>query len=225
MNRLNEQMFVLADPQFGCPYVFEYVPARKLFGWVELLDQEIIQNWNEIVSPLDTVLCLGDFMNGNHSIDESIRRLDSFSRQLNGKKILLRGNHDNIETAKYYDSGWQGLIEYPLVLLDGQMKWLNVPSKYCACIITDVAGKRLMFSHFGIFDEDEDDPRYLIEKAYLRDLFIQYQCDLNIHGHTHDRHISDERCVNACMEQTHFKPVRLNQFISNTPGDKERKIA
>jgi len=99
MNRLNEQVFVLADPQFGCPYVFEYVPARKIFGWVELLDHKIIQNWNQIVKPLDTVLCLGDFMNGNHSMDESIRRLDSFSHQLNGKKILLRGNIAAFEFA------------------------------------------------------------------------------------------------------------------------------
>ena len=52
------------------------------------MEQNIIKNWNERVTKEDTVYIIGDFCWGLE--DEWIRILD----QLNGMKVLIRGNHD-----------------------------------------------------------------------------------------------------------------------------------
>jgi calcineurin-like phosphoesterase family protein len=48
----------------------------------------MLQQWNEAVSPEDLVYILGDVSFG--SPEKSIR----ITRQLNGRKILIQGNHD-----------------------------------------------------------------------------------------------------------------------------------
>lgn len=52
------------------------------------MDQAIIENWNNTVSPDDTVFHLGDVALGN--IDKSLACVG----RLNGYKILVIGNHD-----------------------------------------------------------------------------------------------------------------------------------
>ena len=37
--------------------------------------------------------------------------------------------------------------------------------------------------------------------------------DINIHGHLHDRRMSDRRYVNVCVEQTNYTPVDLHELI------------
>lgn len=98
-------------------------------------------------------------------------------------------------------------------MLDQETRWLNPPSTSAGCIIKDIAGQRIMFSHFALFEDEQLDSRYLLEKAYLRKLFDQYQCEINIHGHTHDRPVKSEKCFSACVEQTYFSPVRLEDFL------------
>lgn len=52
------------------------------------MDETIIQRWNELVAPEDTVYHLGDIALGN--IDKSLGRV----ARLNGYKIAVMGNHD-----------------------------------------------------------------------------------------------------------------------------------
>jgi calcineurin-like phosphoesterase family protein len=52
------------------------------------MNTAIIQQWNEQVSPSDTIYLLGDFAMGPRS------RHQEFRAALNGRIILVRGNHD-----------------------------------------------------------------------------------------------------------------------------------
>lgn len=50
-----------------------------------LMDSSIINNWNSKVKPNDEIYILGDFAFKNHEF---------YLSQLNGKKHLIKGNHD-----------------------------------------------------------------------------------------------------------------------------------
>jgi len=66
------------------------------FSSVEEMDAAMISAWNETVSSGDKVYQLGDFaMTTNRS-----RMIDLASR-LNGRKILIRGNHDRAKLSVY----------------------------------------------------------------------------------------------------------------------------
>ena len=54
---------------------------------------KLIENWNSVVSPYDTVYHLGDFSWGTYEMNLSV-----FSR-LNGTKHLIIGNHDFEDTT------------------------------------------------------------------------------------------------------------------------------
>jgi len=212
-NAINENSFIIGDPQFGSPVVYRHVAARRMFGSLSNLHESMIENWNAVVDDSDTVICLGDFTQNKKHRSKSLELIERFSCQLNGKKILIRGNHDVEPTQFYYDYGWLSVVEYPLIMLDQQTRWLQVPSVSAACIIKDIADLRIMFTHFAIFEDENQDRRYLLEKAYLRELFAEHACDVNIHGHTHDRPVRNDKSFSACVEQTFFSPTMLRDFL------------
>ena len=61
---------------------------NRPFETVFEMENTIINNWNSVVKPEDTVYILGDFCWETEKIWEEI--LD----KLNGSKVLIRGNHD-----------------------------------------------------------------------------------------------------------------------------------
>jgi len=54
------------------------------------MNQELIRRWNERVKEGDTVYHLGDIV-----FNKAERGYDYFADQLNGKIILIKGNHDD----------------------------------------------------------------------------------------------------------------------------------
>ena len=60
-------------------------------GW-ENYTERIKQNWQRVVEPDDTVVIAGD-ISWAMKLQE-INRDFQFIQELNGKKIILKGNHD-----------------------------------------------------------------------------------------------------------------------------------
>lgn len=81
-------IFYIADTHFGHTNVIKY--DKRPFKTAQEMDETIIKNWNEVVTDKDTVYILGDF--SWRKPDETLKIL----KQLNGKKILIRGNHDKM---------------------------------------------------------------------------------------------------------------------------------
>ena len=65
------------------------------FANVSEMNTALIENWNKVVKKEDTVYVVGDFSYGNGA------DIYSTAERLNGKKILIRGNHDNDVNLKY----------------------------------------------------------------------------------------------------------------------------
>lgn len=85
------QIFFVSDTHFGSRYWNKY----RNFLDTEEMDNHICDVWNSVVGPNDKVYHLGDVANSKKSL-ELIKRL-------NGKKCLIKGNHDNFNINKYLD--------------------------------------------------------------------------------------------------------------------------
>lgn len=103
--------FLTADSHFNHPNIIGYC-ERPFYrdgvtesdiqwcrdnnsNWNEIVDvnkhdEELIDKWNSVVSPEDTVWHLGDFVFPNNGRDYKF-----YTKKLNGKIVLIRGNHDN----------------------------------------------------------------------------------------------------------------------------------
>lgn len=89
--------FFISDTHFGHKGVTQFLrdDGTKLRPWdtVEEMDEAMIANWNNVVSAKDTVYHLGDVViNRVH--------LQTLAR-LNGRKILIKGNHDIFKLKDY----------------------------------------------------------------------------------------------------------------------------
>lgn len=206
---ITRDLFLTSDPQFGSVGLFNNVQARRNYGDIDTLHEALISNCNAAIAGHEVVLCLGDFTQNLKHVEDSRTQVQKFSRLVNGKKILLRGNHDAEDTSWYYDCGWNCVVECPPIITNKKLQWLAAPTRFCGCLICEFDGCRIMFSHFAIYEDDYDDCRYPLEKAYLREVFDRYQCHLNIHGHTHARSVAHPDCVSVCMESTAFTPVTI----------------
>lgn len=82
------KVFVTADTHFGHAKIIEH--CNRPFLGVDEMDAAMIQLWNSIVSPEDTVWHLGDFAFRNHL---------SYLDALNGKVNIVLGNHDKFSTT------------------------------------------------------------------------------------------------------------------------------
>lgn len=83
-------LWFTADLHFGHARILEYCAGRaKLWSTVEEMNRGLIERWNEVVSPGDTVVILGDVAMGKRS--ETLPYL----KQCHGTKVLVPGNHDN----------------------------------------------------------------------------------------------------------------------------------
>lgn len=92
-------IFVTSDCHFGHKNILSYCTESRPFSNTDIHDAVIIENWNNTVSPEDTVYVLGDFFMGPLTL------IDSVLPQLNGKIRLITGNHDEkrrIERYKQY---------------------------------------------------------------------------------------------------------------------------
>lgn len=75
-----------ADLHFGHANIISY--SGRPFADATAMNQALIERWNASIHPDDTVWVLGDVALGR--IDETLALVG----ELNGRKLLLTGNHD-----------------------------------------------------------------------------------------------------------------------------------
>jgi calcineurin-like phosphoesterase family protein len=98
--------FVISDTHFGHTNSWEKFkledgsPLRP-FTSTEEMDETMIERWNAKVKPGDTVYHLGDVVINKKSLHLVSR--------LNGRKILVRGNHDIFKDEEYREVGFEQL--------------------------------------------------------------------------------------------------------------------
>jgi calcineurin-like phosphoesterase family protein len=84
------RVYIISDTHLGHNAICKY---RTEFSTAEEHNHHILEEWNSVVTRRDTVYLLGDAV---FSMDAML-----CAKQLNGNKILVRGNHDKLDTHVY----------------------------------------------------------------------------------------------------------------------------
>jgi calcineurin-like phosphoesterase family protein len=156
-------------------------------------DDMLIEKWNSVIENDDCVLFQGDFTFNKHSL----------AHQLNGKKIILRGNHDNKSDKFYLNSGWDYIVSN--IIVDNENEKLiyedNPLGEYCNGIfVKNLLEKDILFSHYPIFNKTKYDNEYQPIVDILEEIFNELEFNFNIYGHTHSKKSIFENSINVSVE-------------------------
>lgn len=98
-------IYFSSDHHFDHANILKYCPNRG-HADVEAMNEDLVAKWNTVVTDADTVYYLGDF-------SMSAPSMLKWTPRLNGKKVLIPGNHDKCfkrhpQTCAMYESvGWE----------------------------------------------------------------------------------------------------------------------
>lgn len=96
--------FFTSDTHFGHENIISF--CNRPWNTAEEMDEALIENWNKVVSPKDTIYHLGDF-----AWQASPQRLKSILSRLNGHKHLILGNHDKRKPHEK-STLWESVNDY-----------------------------------------------------------------------------------------------------------------
>ena len=118
--------FITSDLHFGHANIMKFCPeTRARFkNDVAYMNEAMVREWNEIVQPEDLTYILGDVAFCN------VQTATGFLRRMNGRKVLIVGNHDRklvqdksfcnefVSVEKYLDINYDGhkivMFHYPI---------------------------------------------------------------------------------------------------------------
>lgn len=110
------RIFITSDTHFGHMNIIKY--CNRPFETVEQMNETIIDNWNKTVGVNDIVIHCGDFCLGRGARQTAPRE---FRRKLNGKVILILGNHDDKRCAYVADCGFNAAFFHYHIFGDSLM--------------------------------------------------------------------------------------------------------
>jgi calcineurin-like phosphoesterase family protein len=162
--------------------------SNRPFTSVEEMNRELIARWNSVIQPSDKVYVVGDFAFGKL---ENVKKIVD---QLNGYKILIRGNHDRGKD-QMLKSGFNEVHDQ---------------------IYLDVAGQQVLLHHYPyrpsndeIKRMNEDPGAYKLKNLNRRPenkgLFL-------IHGHVHDVWLQKDKMINVSVEMWDYFPASITQI-------------
>jgi calcineurin-like phosphoesterase family protein len=188
-----------SDMHFGHENIIRY--SHRPFRDVSHMHEGLIERWNDVVQPDDTVWVLGDVAMG--TIEESLRCVS----RLNGRKLLVAGNHDrcwSFHGAKherwithYQDAGFAEIHQ-------GQISF-------------DLDGRLVDLCHFPYRGDSQYEDRYLDARPVDSGAWL-------LHGHVHETWKQWGRMINVGCDVWDYRPVaasELAELISQGPTDRE----
>lgn len=110
---VQNKIWITSDTHFHHRNIIKYEAESRPFKDRDEMDAELVKRWNAVVGPSDVVFHLGDFAFAGRNY------ISSIAHQLNGRKILLLGNHDRENMIDWISCGFDSVHERPFVL-DGR---------------------------------------------------------------------------------------------------------
>lgn len=105
---MSSQVFLTSDLHLGHSNIIRY--CNRPYRDVDEMNEDLIRKWNEVVTDNDRVFFLGDFGLGTR--EDVIR----WGNRLNGRKVMIYGNHDHFQPSTYYKAGFQHVSRWPIVI-------------------------------------------------------------------------------------------------------------
>ena len=184
-----------SDTHFGHERIIEL--AKRPFKNADEMNETIIDNWNALVQPDDFVFHLGDVALGK--IADTLPLVG----RLNGRKILVVGNHDRLFSTNKISHRHRFLPEYEKVFQS------IIGERGMAGVLDD--GTTVNLSHFPYSGDSHADERHTPMR--MEDLGLPI-----LHGHTHADNVvtfSDKGSlqIHVGVDAWQYAPVAEDDII------------
>lgn len=159
----------------------------KYCGRPDNHEQLIIDNWNNTVGENDIIIHLGDIAAGIKGRDDTLKEIFG---KLNGRKILIKGNHDH-KTNTWYKQhlGFEDVLG-----------WM---------IMDDV----LLF-HYPLRVNEYSSEREIARVEDMKRRVEKEGVNHIIHGHVHNRSTDLPNHYNVSVEAIDYTPIEINELLS-----------
>lgn len=181
---MKPKVFLTSDTHFLSSNIVDLCGRPKDFNRV------LIKNWNSVVSPDDIVLHLGDYVAGTGT-PETFKKIKIISAQLNGSRILIKGNHEGKSHDYYKNELWFTDVLIYLVI-----------GEFFLC-------------HYPLVVYPSDSESTVNKKKHLLSIFKKEHCRYVVHGHTHAQNGDLPLHFNVCTDLHDFTPLSFD-FISDS---------
>lgn len=184
--------FFTSDLHFGHNNIIIY--DKRPFDSVEDMDQELVRRWNSKVGTEDMVYVLGDMFLPIHK-----EYVCGILETLNGKIILVKGNHDRFAKKEWAAPYFQDILSVAQV---------DVP-------LEDGSSQRCLLSHKFLVDDDwaKEDRIFLHGHSHVTveaDQEIDKVAELNSRGIPY-------RAYNVGCMYYDFYPMTLDEILRAGP--------
>ncbi len=182
--------WIMSDTHFYHEPIIDF--TGRPFSDIKEMNEILVSNWNNTVSPSDTVYFLGDLALGRERDPPKRAKpwlTESVAAKLNGKKIFINGNHDPLGFGEYWKE-----IEYK--------------------------GIRFLLIHNpkGAEEDWPGDRKRELKKCIQQ---LSNSNTWTICGHTHNGNLVDtpfinfgKKRVNVSAELIRYTPIELDKVVS-----------
>ena len=116
-------IYFYSDPHFYHNNIIKY--CNRPFENTFLMNKHLIKEYNKIVRDEDIVYFLGDI-----GLGATNGMLTKIISQLNGTKILIRGNHDRAGASTYIGIGFSAVLAEAVLQVGNRLVTLTHRPKY-----------------------------------------------------------------------------------------------
>lgn len=111
------KIWITSDTHF---FDEKVLTQRPRFHSIDEMNSSIKYKWNKKIKKNDIVYHLGDFATDTKG-DVRKRTLQKFFDSLNGRKWLIKGNHDEHSSQM---NGWEGICDYKEIEIRQPSNWI-----------------------------------------------------------------------------------------------------
>ena len=212
---IDEDTWIMSDHHFGHGKIGQFEPSRIIMaeniGYKDY-EEMIIEFHNSLVKPTDIVLFMGDF---------SFKSPQPASK-LNGRKILILGNHDERVDHAHYEAGFELVARGSYVKFNGNIFHCEHDDPKQSIFFTDIMDKRIAFTHYPLgfddgYNRQPEHGKFSIQGRMNEqfEMAEDFDTQLIIHGHLHSK-VAETKYfdyINVSGEHLDFKPTRLKELL------------
>lgn len=180
-NTSEQDIWITSDLHFHHKGVLSFQKETRPFKDVDDMNESLIKEWNSLVKPKDFIFHLGDF--SFKCKEETSKVLE----QLNGKKILLFGNHDKT-LRKQFRVG-----EYDIVYL----------SDYIEVRIDEV---KICMSHFPMVCHNQSGRGSIMLHGHCHGSYQGKGRTVDVGYDKYGNIINIKEAIDFCLERDVYSP-------------------
>jgi len=182
----------------------DFIFKARGFDSIQEHDETLMRNWNEKVSNDDEVYHLGDVAFGNPIKAKYI------IEQLNGKKYLVRGNHEKtVLNREHVRNLFEWIKDYHELKIPDE----TAPNKYrLICLFHyPIVSWRGKTAAKGFHLHGNGTLKKILQSVYGND----YPEDsFHLHGHSHGKYKSEEnRILDVGVDNCNFYPISIDEVF------------